>query len=458
MDCGITQPRGDTSLPKFSKSIGGVLMAMLLVSVATPLLAAPPASLQSPEISTVADRFLAADEARDKGDFTLAEQLYRALIAETDGELRIEARFRLALMLDTIGRHLDAATELRAILVEKPDAQGIRVILARMLAQAGEGGAARREFRQAEEAGLPPAVEAVVHRYIDALRSSKPVGGSLSLALVADNNVNRATRSDTLDTVIAPFQLSEDAQAQPGVGANLSGQFYVRAPLANRIKVLARLSGQGDFYDKHQFNDMRGGGQIGLEWTTGRDRFEPSIGRSYRWFGGDRYATTNTLSLGWRHKAGLRAQIDGTITVGKANYARNDGLDGWIYDVSLRYERALSSNDGASISLSAQRQASVDPGYATKSGGLDALYWRQMGALAVYGTVGLHHLGADQRLLLFPQRRMDWIVTATAGASLNRSIAGFTPLIRASYTRDRSTITLYDYTKFRVELGLSRPF
>ena len=59
--------------------------------------------------ATVADRFLAADEARDRNEPILAEQRYRALIAETAGELRIEARFRLAVMLDARGKQTEAA-------------------------------------------------------------------------------------------------------------------------------------------------------------------------------------------------------------------------------------------------------------------------------------------------------------------------------------------------------------
>ncbi len=421
--------------------------------------ATPPDPWNGVSAATIADRFLAADAARDSRDFALAERRYRALIVETDGELRIEARFRLATMLDTLGRQRDAATELRAILDEKPDAQGIRVMLARVLAQAGDGEAARREFRRAEDGGLPPEVQTVVRQFVDALRSSKPVGGSLGLGIVADSNVNRATRADTLDTVIAPFQLSEDAQAQGGTGTNLTAQIYGRVPLGSNLRLLARLSGQGDFYDRSRFNDIRGGGQIGLELATARDRVSPSIGRSSRWFGGDRYATTDTLSMGWRHRAGAGALIDATIAVGKANYLLNDGLDGWVYDASLRYERSLSARHGASFTLFAQRQHANDPGYATTSGGLEGLYWQQAGKMTLFGSVGLNRLEADARQLLFPRRRTDWLMTGTVGASFGQgSIAGFTPVLRASYSDNRSTVTLYDYSRFRVEFSLSRAF
>ncbi len=432
---------------------------LCVVLAPAPALGAPQNPWEGVQSSEVSVRFLAADEARDRRDFALAERRYRNLIDQTDGELRIEARFRLAVMLDSLGRQTDAVVELRAILVEKPDAQGIRVILARMLAQTGEGDEARQEFRQAEAAGLPLEIQTVVRQFMTALRSNRPVGASLGLAFVADNNVNRATRSDTLDTIIAPFQLSQDAQAQTGKGLDLTGQIYARMSLARKIKLIARLSGQADLYDRSAFNDIRGGGQFGLEWSSPKDRIAPNIGRSWRWFGGDRYATTDTFSLSWRHKAGSRTQFEGTAAIGRANYALNDGLDGRVYDLSLRYQRALSQKQGVSFTLVGQRQAAADPGYATTSGGFDAFYWRQVGKQTIFGSVDLNRLEADARLLLFPLRRKDWLLGATVGASWSQdSIAGFTPLLRGSYTRNISTVTLYDYSRFRLEFGLSRTF
>jgi outer membrane protein len=399
--------------------------ALVSVMVASPALSreavSPWAGLEQSDIAT---RFLAADEARDRGDVALAEARYRALIVENEGELRIEARFRLATMLEALGRHKEAAVELRAILAEKPDAQGIRVILARVLAQAGENDAARRELRQAEEAGLPPDVLAAVRQFAAALRTSKPLGGSVSVTLVADSNVNRATRSDTIDTIIAPFQLSEDAQAQAGTGLNLAGQVFGRVRIGDGVRLLARASGQGDLYDRSQFNDVRSGGQIA-----------------------------------WRRKLGSNALLDVNAAIGDANYALNDGLDGRIYELSLRYERSFSPRHGASLSLSGQRHAARDSGYATALGGVDALYWRQWGRATLYGSIGVQRLEADARLLLFPARRKDTHLALAFGASFPKSqVAGFSPVIRASFSRNFSSLTLYDYRRLRAELGLLRSF
>ena len=78
---------------------------------------AEPASIQL----TAAQLFTFADKARDAGDYRTAEQAYRALSANTDLELRTEARFRLGMMLaDKMGRLRDAAVEFRAILDDNP--------------------------------------------------------------------------------------------------------------------------------------------------------------------------------------------------------------------------------------------------------------------------------------------------------------------------------------------------
>lgn len=163
---------------------------------------------------TPAQLFLFADAARDAGDFAAAESAYRALAANPDIDLRTEARFRLGLMLaDRMGRPRDAAIEFRRILDEKPDAARVRLELARMDAMLGRLGAAEREFRAAQATGqLPPDVERAVRFYASALAAAKPFGGSIELALAPDSNINRATRSDTLGTVIGDFTLSDDAK------------------------------------------------------------------------------------------------------------------------------------------------------------------------------------------------------------------------------------------------------
>src|SRR3546814_15777650 len=106
--------------------------------------------------------------------------------------------------------------------------------------------AARKELRAAEAAGLPPEVEQIVRFYSRALDARKPVGGSVKVALAPDSNINRATRSDTLGTVIGDFVLDEEARAKSCVGLDLQGQGYVRIGVEPGAGLLLRASARSE--------------------------------------------------------------------------------------------------------------------------------------------------------------------------------------------------------------------
>jgi len=207
-----------------------LLAALLLPAVAGPAYAAENGE-QRIQL-TPSELFAFADAARDRGDYELAETAYRALSTNTDIELRTEARFRLGMMLaDRQHKYREAATEFRRILDDKPKAARVRLELARMQALTGNLGAAEREMRAAEANGLPPDVERMVRFYANALSARKPFGASIELAIAPDSNINRATRSDTLGTVIGDFTLDQNAKARSGVGLALRGQTYARLPM-----------------------------------------------------------------------------------------------------------------------------------------------------------------------------------------------------------------------------------
>jgi len=188
-----------------------IFRASLLV--ATALAAAVPAYAQQDGTTTAslsaAELFAFADRARDAGDYATAETAYLALTRDPDLELRTEARFRLARMYATqMDRKRDAAVLYRRILDDKPDAAPVRLELARVLAELGDYQAARRELRAVQAGALPPEVAQLVRFYANALSATKRLGGSIDLAIAPSSNINRATSSDTLDTVIGDFDLS----------------------------------------------------------------------------------------------------------------------------------------------------------------------------------------------------------------------------------------------------------
>lgn len=436
--------------------VGRIGAALLAVAAFAPHVHA---QQRAPIHVKATDLFNLATQAEAAGNAADAEAIYRALSHDPDGEIRSEARFRLGMMLARLGRNRDAAIEFRAILDEKPDAGRVRLELARVLTALGDDAAARRELRQAQAGGLPPRVAQVVDQFAQALRSRKPWGASVEFALVPDSNINRATDAETLDTIIAPLELSRDARQQSGLGARAAGQVYARIPVAADLSLLPRISGQGEFYRKGGFDDVSASALIGLEWSPGRERIRPSVGGTFRWYGGALYAGTATASVDWQHPLGRKAQLTTTLTVADTDYRQNDLQDGLLLNGSVAYERAFSARSGGSVTLSATRQTARDPGYANAAGGVSLLYWREMGRTTAYANAGIRRLEADERLFLFPERRRDWNFTLGVGATFRAlQWKGFAPLIRFEYERNASTVGIYDYRRTAATFGITRAF
>ena len=409
---------------------------------------------------TPAQMFAFADAARDAGDFATAEAAYRALSTNRDIELRTEARFRLAMMLaDKQRKYREAAVELRKILDEKPKAARVRLELARMHAELGNAGAAERELRAAEASGLPAEVQQMVRFYANALNARKPFGGSLEIAIAPDSNVNRATKSDTLGTVIGDFTLDEAAKARSGVGLSARGQAYARLPMGKTVNLLGRLSASGDIYRDHQFDDYILGVQVGPELTSGADRIALSVGPGWRWYGTDPYSFTVSGNASWQHPLNKLTQLRIDGGVARVNNKRNDFQDATVWSLSAGLDRAFSARFGGGVQVYGAREAARNPGYATASGGLGAYLFREFGKTTAVLSLGYGHLEADERLDLYPKRRVDDRFSASLSATFRQvRIGSIAPLARIKWERNKSTIELYNYNRIAAEIGLTTAF
>lgn len=398
----------------------------------------------------------AAAQARDLGT---AEAAYEALGDNRSSAIRNEARYRLAQIRIGQGRLTAAAILLRTILDEEPGAQRVRLELARLLEQMGDEAGALRMLRAAQAGGLPPDVARLVDRYSAALRSRKPLGASLEVALAPDSNINRATRSDTLGTVLGDFTLDEAAKPRSGLGLALRGQAYVRQKVTARTSLIGRVSGSADLYGEGRFNDLALGVSGGPEVQLGRDRLTTEIGRIWRWYGGELYARNWTLSASYAHPLDRKSQLRTNVSLGSIDNQRNDLQDGHNYSLSASYERALSQRAGLGINLSVERQSLADPAYSLTGGSITLFAYREVGAATLFASVGFARQVADDRLALLPERRSDHLYKASIGATL-RSIrlGGFAPLLRATVERNRSTVELHDYRRVRLEAGITRAF
>lgn len=394
-----------------------------------------------------------------EGRFTDALTLYDALATNPDLEIRTEARFRKAQLLADLGRTRDAAVVYRRLLDEKPNAARVRLELAALLAKLGDEPGARRQLRQAQGAGLPPDVAAQVAQFSRALRSPQRIGGSFDIALAPDTNVNRATQSRTLDTVIAPLDLSADARARSGIGLRLFGQGFAKVALTDRLDLVVRANALASLYRQTDFNDLSLSLLGGLEWQLPRDRLTGALNATRRWYGGKTYSDSRAASFDWLHALGGRAQLTTTVSIGRVTFPRNSLQDGMSYDGSVVIEEALGSRSGVAFGVTGLRQNAADPSYAYYAVGPTAYGWRDLGRTTLFLAVTSRRLIADARNFLFLDKRKEWLATFRTGATFRQiSIEGFSPTFRVGLERNRSTIVIYDYRREFAEVGITRSF
>jgi hypothetical protein len=406
-----------------------------------------------------AQMFALAEAAQRRHDLATAEAIYRALSSNPEIEIRNEARFRLARMLEKERRFTDSAILLRRILDEQPSAQPVRLQLASVLVEMGDEAAARRELRAARAGPLPPDVARQVDRFSEALRARKPVGGSIEIAIASDSNVNRATRSDTLGTVIGDFTLDKDARAQSGRGIALQGQAYARRPISRDVDVLATLAGSADLYRKSRFDDIALGATLGPEFTLGKYQLHAGAGASRRWYGKAPFTDAATLQLDVTRPLGATAQLRAAAAGSRIWNHLNRLESGHAYSASLAAEKAFSITSGAGVTLTGIRQALRDPGYSTSSGQLSVFGWHEAGRTTFTGTLTYGRLIADQRLLLYLSRRNERLYRASLGATLRQlQFNGFAPVVSLTWERNRSPIEIYDYSRTVFDVGITRAF
>jgi len=416
------------------------------------------AGVESVQLSAV-QVFAIAEQLARSGKTDQAIAILQVVMQDRSSDVRTEARVRIARLLAARGDLAGAAVWYRKLLDEKPEASAARMELARTLAEMGDLGGARRELRQAQANGLPADVALLVKQYVAALRSLKPWGGSLEVSIAPDSNINRATSSATLDTIIAPLNLSGEARQKSGVGLRESSQTYARLNVGRSWTLVPRVSSQATLYRASAFNDISGSAQLGLEWRLKADRITPSAGYTWRWFGGNLYARTESVSIDWLHPVGRKAQLDISASVNGVRYLSNPLQSGTIYAGTVSYERALTARSGFNLTLSGNRQTAADLGYATASGGLGGVYWHDFGKMTLFATFNGSRLEADARLWLFPIRRTDSYLRAGGGAVWRKiEVAGFSPVVRIAYERNRSTVGIYDFHRISTDFGITRSF
>ena len=436
--------------------------AILLLPPASVAAASAPglALVPTESVSVSAGQMLGiADQLARSGQGDRAEHILDLLSNDPNPDVRSEARFRKAVLLEARGEGRAAAVLLRRVLDDRPNAAPVRLKLAATLQKMGDESAALRELRALRTSDLPLNVARFVDRLSASLQASKPLGFQLEVALAPDSNINRATRSDTLGTVLGEFTLDEGSQARSGVGAALRGFGQARHMLSDDLRLVARASGEANLYRDKDFNDITLDFAAGPEFRIGGARLGAEAGLTHQWYGMEPYQRSLRLAGNVIQRVDSVSQLRLDAGARWANNRFNDLQDGRGLSLRARYERALSPTLLVAGSVGIDRFKARDDAYSTRSWSAGLAAYKEMGRMTLSASLDVGRLKADEALSLFPEAREDnWARLSVGSVFRQFTVAGFAPVTRVVFERNQSNVAFYDYKRTRTEFGISRAF
>ena len=364
-------------------------------------------------------------------------------------------------MVAVAEKDYDTAISLfRRILVHEPEAERVRLELARAFFLNGDYDNADRQFRFARAGDIDDTVKANIDHFLSAINHLREWTVNFSLALAPDTNQNAATSASQVNIYGLPFALDKNARRQSGIGVagDIGGEW---SPLVSD-NLKARIGGDltRTDYSGGQFDDMTLSGYAGPQFLF-QDWDFSVLGTGFqRW-----YANQDFLNgFGGKIAADYGITSDLLVSAAFGGQATTDDFipdqSGPLYSTQLTGTYVLSPSSLFQLQLGFNRQDAQSGAYSYSgvwfgggysqdlpfgfSAGFQPSYFitRYDDALAAFGKTR-----ADNTLMLaltILNRRFDY--------------HGFTPRFSYVFTEQHSNIPLYGFTRNQFQIGLTSLF
>lgn len=388
--------------------------------------------------------------------FEVAREILERRLATNPGD--VDALFLLGMIALAKEDYPAAIMHFRQALEHAPNATRIRLELARTLFLAGKDEDAEYHFKLAIAQRPPEAVIANIARYREAIRARRAWRFNVNFAVAPDSNINSGTDKERVDIFGLPFQLDASARARSGTGIIAGGDASIRLLRENKVPIYLGAYGRMVRYPDHDFDDIYVGGEAGPEFKLSGGRLRIAATGFHRWYGGDSLVTSLGARLNFDKVIGGKSGLETSVAARHNAYARRSNVDGWDVEASISANRALSASalgfNYASVQRTIAHDQSQSSWRARLGGGvLKEVGWglRPQIALEVGRQVN------DAPLALFNRTRRDWRLLASASIyKRDWNVFGFAPSLRVTYTRNFSTISLYDQKRLRAEFGIAK--
>jgi hypothetical protein len=369
-----------------------------------------------------------------------------------------EVQFLLAMISVQQKDYAGAVHRFRQILIREPGVLRVRLELARTFYLMKDYDNAERQFRFARAGDAPDAVKANIDKYLYLIRQERRFSYNISVAAAPDTNLNAGPAINMVDIYGLPFELSDQARKQSGVGASIdAGGEWSPSLNGQRLRLGAQLH-RSD-YSGSAFDDMTLSAYGGPRFIGPRWDISPLITGFRRWYGNRFYNDGFGGALQGTYYATPKIGITSSVSGQESTFLDKD-QNGPVLSLSGGAFYTLDTASVFSATLSASRQDARLLVYASTAWQLQAGYYRDLPyGFSVAAQPSFAVVNYDAQYVAFGTTRRDRQWSAQISL-LNRRIDlwGFTPRLAYTYTSNASTIPLFAYNRQRIETGLTRNF
>ncbi len=388
------------------------------------------------------------------GDYPAARvALARLIEGRSDADLHMALLEALVLVREN--RRTEAAAALRRILDRAPGFEPARRELASLLAAGGQTEGALYHARMLMATTQEARLRAELQGFIAAQEAGRSRGVTTRFAILPSSNANGGTDARTVSVGGLRFVPDPGSRATAAIGVALGATVWNRWLLGERLNATLSGSVDGRFYDKETVADETTAGvrlDFGLARPRARLRFGPVA--DVTWKDGEHYRDRLGFAVAAQYWPRPELQLGGNVTVWSQSHAGRSFLDGTKTGGSLDARYVV----GPDLALSLSLPFAIETTQATHLEHNDLGLTLAVDKTWPGGLIGGLSVGrswnryaGDFPAFAVPRRD---IVTTSSLSLRHRAIrlGDFVPELTLTWSRSRSNIPFFDYT--RRDLGL----
>jgi Tfp pilus assembly protein PilF len=348
----------------------------------------------------------------------------------------------------------------RHILANEPDAERVRLELARVFFLKGDYENADRQFRFARAGDIPDSAKQNIDHFLSAINRLRDWTVNFSLAIAPDTNENAATDTSQILVYGLPFALDPGARRQSGVGlaADIGGEW---SPLLfDNVKARIGADAYRVDYSGAQFDDMTISTYAGPQLLFSNWDMSVLVTDFHRWYGGQPYLDGFGGRLTGDYGITSDVLISGSVGLQNVSYKLVPEQGGPLFSSQLQASYVLSPSSLFQLQMGFNRQDAGADVYSYTGVWFAAAYQQDLPFGFSAGIQpSLFLTGYDAALAAFGVRRRDQAETLSLNI-LNRRLDyhGFTPRFSYTFTNQQSDIALYRYSRNQFQIGITSQF